>query len=118
MVPLDGRGPRHGRPPNAPKVPALADHPEVAVSIDSNEWPYQILTVRGTATVTEAEGFFPEYAAMARRYLGEAGGEQFMGLATQRFKRWARITIRPEVVRLLDFRTDLPSAWTVPSHNS
>ena len=33
---------------------------------------------------------------MARRYLGEAGGEQFMGLATQRFTRWARITIRPE----------------------
>jgi PPOX class probable F420-dependent enzyme len=107
-----------GAPPNAPKMRALADHPDVAVTIDSNEWPYQVLTIRGTATVTEVEGFFPEYAAMARRYLGAAGSEQFMGLATQRFTRWARITIRPEEVRLLDFRTDLPSAWTASSGSS
>ncbi len=107
-----------GAPPNAPKVLALADHSQVAVAIDSNEWPYQVLTVRGTAAVAEVEGFFPEYAAMARRYLGAAGGEQFMALATQRFARWARITIHPEAVRLLDFRTDLPSAWTAPSDNS
>jgi hypothetical protein len=107
-----------GAPPNAPKMQALLDRPVVAVAIDSNEWPYQVLTVRGTATVAEQEGFFPEYAAMARRYLGDAGGEQFMGLATQRFTHWARIAIRPEVVRLLDFRTDLPSAWTAPSDTS
>ena len=107
-----------GAPPNAPKMRVLADRPDVAVVIDSNEWPYQVLTIRGSATVTEMEGFFPEYAAMARRYLGEEGGEQFMGLATQRFTRWARIAIRPEEVRLLDFRTDLPSAWTAPSGSS
>jgi hypothetical protein len=113
-----GEDPLMGAPPNAPKVPALADHSEVAVAIDSNEWPYQVLTIRGIAAVTEVEGFFPEYAAMAQRYLGEAGGEQFMGLATQRFTRWARIAIRPEAARLLDFRTDLPSAWTAPSSSS
>jgi len=107
-----------GAPPNSPKVPALADHPDVAVAIDSNEWPYQVLTVRGPATVLETEGFFAEYSAMAQRYLGEAGGEQFMGLATQRFTRWARIAIRPEAVRLLDFRTDVPSAWTTSSGTS
>jgi hypothetical protein len=107
-----------GAPPTSPKMPALADHPNVAVAIDSNEWPYQVLTIRGAATITEGEGFFPEYAAMAQRYLGAAGGEQFMTLATQRFTRWARITIRPEVVRLLDFRTDLPSAWTASSGSS
>ncbi len=113
-----GEDPLMGAPPNAPKVPALADHSEVAVAIDSNEWPYQVLTIRGIAAVTEEEGFFPEYAEMAQRYLGEAGGEQFMGLATQRFTRWARIAIRPEAARLLDFRTDLPSAWTAPSSSS
>jgi hypothetical protein len=107
-----------GAPANSPKVPALAAHPDVAVAIDSNEWPYQVLTVRGTAAVAEAEGFFPEYAAMAQRYLGAAGGEQFMTLATQRFTRWTRIAIRPEAIRLLDFRTDLPSAWTAPSGNA
>ena len=93
----------------------LAERPAVALTIDGDEWPYQVLTVRGTAAVAEAAGFFPEYAAMARRYLGEAGGERFLALGAQTFARWTRIAIRPEEVRLLDFRTDLPSAWTAPS---
>ncbi len=104
-----------GAPPNSPKMRALAARPDVAVAIDSNEWPYQVLTIRGTAAVADLEGFFPEYAAMAQRYLGAAGGEQFMALARQRFTRWTRIAIRPEEVRILDFRTDLPSAWMAPS---
>jgi hypothetical protein len=101
-----------GAPPNSPKMQVLAARPAVAVAIDGNEWPYQVLTVRGTAAVAEMEGFFPEYAAMARRNLGEAGGEQLLALGRQTFTRWTRIAIRPEAVRLLDFRTDLPSAWT------
>ncbi len=107
-----------GAPPNSPKMRVLADRPAVAVTIDRDEWPYQVLTIRGTATVAEEEGFFPEYAAMAHRYLGEQGGEQFMGLGRQRFTRWTRIAVRPEDVRILDFRTDLPSAWTAPSDSS
>jgi hypothetical protein len=67
--------------------------------------------------VAEVAGFFPEYEAMARRYLGEQGGEQFMALGKQKFARWTRVAIRPEEVRILDFRTDLPSAWTAPSGN-
>src|SRR5206468_7700821 len=60
-----------GAPPNSPKMRVLADRPDVAVSIDGNEWPYRVLTVRGTAAVAEGEAFFPEFEAMARRYLGE-----------------------------------------------
>jgi hypothetical protein len=93
----------------------LAARPDVAVTIDGNEWPYRVLTVRGTAAVAEVAGCFPEYAAMARRYLGEAGGEQFLALRKQTFTRWTRIAIHPEEVRILDFQTDLPSAWTAPS---
>jgi hypothetical protein len=106
-----------GAPPNSPKMRALPDRPAVAVAIDSNEWPSQELTVRGTAVVTEREAFFPEYEAMARRYLGEAGASEFLALGRRRFARWSRIAIRPEAVRLLDFRTDLPSAWAAPSGN-
>jgi hypothetical protein len=104
-----------GAPPNSPKMRVLAARPDVAVTIDGNEWPYRVLTIRGTAAVAEVAGFFPEYAAMARRYLGEAGGEQFLALGKQTFTRWTRIAIRPEEVRILDFQTDLPSAWTAPS---
>jgi hypothetical protein len=100
-----------GAPPNAPKMKVLADHPDVAFTIDNNEWPYRVLSVRGTASVREVEGRFPEYEAMARRYLGEAAGQEFLNLQTQTFPRWTRITIRPEHVRILDFETRFPSAW-------
>jgi hypothetical protein len=105
-----------GAPPNAPKMKVLADHPDVAFTVDGNDWPYPVLSVRGTATVRlvdqPIEESFPEYAAMARRYLGEEGGEQFRALARQTFPRWTRIAIKPEEVRILDFQTRFPSAWS------
>jgi hypothetical protein len=101
-----------GAPPNAPKVRALARNPQVALSIDSDAWPYQVLTVRGAAALELVDWTFPEYAGMARRYLGEEGGQAFLALGGQTFTRWSRITIRPATVRLLDFATQLPSAWS------
>jgi hypothetical protein len=101
-----------GAPPNAPKMKVLSDHPDVALTIDGNEWPYQVLAVRGSANVQVVTAIFPEYAAMARHYLGEEGGQQFLALAGQTFSRWSRIAIRPEAVRILDFQTRFPSAWS------
>lgn len=101
-----------GAPPHAPKMKALASHPQVALSIDRDAWPYQVLTVRGAAAIELVDWTFPEYAAMARRYLGEDGGQAFLALGRQTFSRWGRIAIRPEAVRILDFATQLPSAWS------
>src|SRR5262249_48317092 len=91
-------------------VRMLADHPDVAVTIDSNEWPYGLLSLRGTATATVLGEFFPEYVAMARRYLGDEGAQQFRAQARQTFSHWTRITIRPEEVRILDSEARSPSA--------
>jgi len=105
-----------GAPPNAPKMKVLADHPNVAFTIDGNEWPYSVLSVRGLAVVRlvdqPVEETFPEYAAMARRYLGEQGGQEFQAQARRIFAHWTRIAIRPEEVRILDFKTRFPSAWS------
>ena len=106
-----------GAPPNSPKMRVLADRPAVALSIDTDTWPYRVLTVRGTvnlqvvsmASLGEA---FPEYPAMARHYLGEAGAEQFLPAARQTFSQWTRISLRPEHVRCLNFETVFPSAWS------
>ena len=105
-----------GAPPNAPKMKVLGDHPNVAFTVDSTEWPYAVLSVRGTASfqVVEqpVEKTFPEYVAMAARYLGEDGGQKFGEAARQVFARWTRIAIRPEAARILDFKQRFPSAWT------
>ena len=62
-----------GAPPNSPKMKVLTARPQVAVSIDTVEWPYQWLTVRGTAAVQVSAEPFAEYLTMARRYLGGCG---------------------------------------------
>jgi len=78
-----------GAPPNSPKMKVLTVRPQVAVSIDMAEWPYKWLTVRGTAAVQVSPEPFAEYLAMARRYLGDAGGEQFLTALRQTFHGWA-----------------------------
>ena len=105
-----------GAPPNAPKMKVLAARPQVAVSIDSIDWPYRWLKVRGTASVQVSPKPFAEYLTMARRYLGDAGGEQFLTALRQTFHGWARIAIRPEEVRILDFQGRFPSAWSSGAH--
>jgi hypothetical protein len=105
-----------GAPPNSPKMKVLAVRPQVAVSIDTVEWPYQWLTVRGTASVQVSSEPFAEYLMMARRYLGDAGGEQFLTALRQTFQGWARIAIQPQEVRLLDFQGRFPSAWSPKAH--
>jgi hypothetical protein len=103
-----------GAPPNAPKIRPLADKATVSLVIDDSQWPYKSLTVRGTARIELLEDSFPEYGEMARRYLGEQGGTEFMAARQQTFAGvgWARITIRPEEVRILDFGAgQFPSAW-------
>lgn len=103
-----------GAPPNAPKMKALTGQPTVAITIDSNDWPYQVLSVRGNAQIEIVDGFFAEYGDMAERYLGSEGRKQFLDLAGSLFSQWARITIRPDEVRMLDFGTgQFPSAWGV-----
>ena len=95
-------------PPKAPKLKALKQSPDVSVTIDSNEWPYRVLSLRGTATVTMLDDLAPEYAAAAERYLGPAEGQAWA--AQLRGKAMGRISIQPEWANILDFQTRFPSA--------
>src|SRR5512141_1996199 len=92
-------------PPKAPKLKALAKNPKVAITIDENTFPHKVLLIRGTARLEVVEGIVPEYAAAASRYFEPAMAEgwlsQLRGLVTS----MVRITITPEWVGLLDFKT-------------
>jgi hypothetical protein len=101
-----------GAPPNAPKLKVLVDDAPVAISIDTETWPYQVLTIRGTIAVDTVTEPFAEYAEMARRYLGDEGGEQFLAAARQTFSAWTRIRISPTQANLINFTTTFPSAWS------
>jgi hypothetical protein len=102
-------------PAPARRLAALRARPDVAVSIDTETSPTQVLLVRGKAQVTEVDGIDPDYAVSARQYLGEEGARQYLAMADQPGTRMARITVRPTWVGLLDFAGDrLPAVMATP----
>jgi hypothetical protein len=93
----------------APKLKALNTGDRVALTIDTNAPPNHVLSIRGTAEVTQVVGVVPEYAQAAARYLGSeyaAGYIQSLPADVP----MARIAVRPDAVVLLDFETRFPSA--------
>lgn len=97
----------HIRRPAA-RIADLRARPAVAISIDTETNPPEVLLIRGRATVTEVEGVDPDYAISARQYLGEEEGSALVAQTDQPGTRMARIAVRPEWVGLLDFQTRLP----------
>jgi PPOX class probable F420-dependent enzyme len=104
----DGTAVVLGTPLRAPKLKALTAHPQVALSIDSDSWPYHVLSIRGMATIESLADVSPEYAAAAARYFGAEQGEAWV--ARVRGMQMARIRVVPEWVGILDFETRFPSA--------
>jgi len=105
----DGEVVSMGTPARAPKLHVLPDRPEVAITIDDERvWPYRALLIRGRARVEMLDDVAPEYAAAARRYLGDEQGESWV--ASLRGLPMARISVRPAFVRVIDFVTRFPSA--------
>jgi hypothetical protein len=94
----------------AARLAALRANPRIALTIDTDTFPPQTLTIRGTAKITEVKGLAPEYTAAARRYLGEEAAGSMLASVDQPGTAQARIAVRPDWVGVLDFVTRRPSA--------
>ena len=94
----------------APKVKALIANPKVALTIDTNEPPWRILLVRGTASVEIVDGLVPEYLEASRKGTPEEQWDVFEAEVSSLYKQMARIAVTPEWAKLIDFETTLPSA--------
>jgi hypothetical protein len=92
------------------RVRALRANPDVAITIDTETFPPEVLTIRGQAEVTEVGGVAPEYARAAHRYLGSGQATPYLEQIDDPSTRMARIAVRPGWVGLLDFQTRMPSA--------
>ncbi len=102
-------GPAAGIRHPAARLAALRANPAVAITIDTDDLPPRGLTIRGRAEITEVDGIAEEYAAAARRYLGDEAADGMLAQMDQPGTRQARIAVRPTWVGLLDFDTRLPS---------
>jgi nitroimidazol reductase NimA-like FMN-containing flavoprotein (pyridoxamine 5'-phosphate oxidase superfamily) len=94
----------------SPKIAAIRENPPVAITIDTDGFPPDSLLIRGRAAVTEVEGAAPEYAAAARRYLGEEAAAAYIPEVNRPGTRMASIAVRPTWVGVLDFQTRFPNA--------
>jgi hypothetical protein len=94
----------------APKVRALEADPRVALTIDTEVQPPEILLVRGTASVEIVEGIAPEYLEASKRYVPPEQWADFERQVRGLYPRMARIRIRPEWAKLIDFQNTLPLA--------
>jgi len=99
-----------GTPPKAPKLKALARNPKVSLTIDDNTFPNKVLLIRGSARLDPVEGIAPEYALAAERYFSEEQARAWLTQLRQMITSMVRITVTPEWVGLLDFKTRFPSA--------
>jgi hypothetical protein len=98
----------HIRRPAA-RLRDLQTNPDVAISIDTETQPPEVLLLRGRAEVTEVDGVVPEYAASARQYMGGEAAAEYLAMIDKPGTRMARIAVRPTWVGLIDFETRLPA---------
>jgi len=99
-----------GSPHNAPKLKALREGAQAAVTIDTEGEPTRVLMIRGPISVEIQDGVVPEYEASARRYLGDVAGLEWVENIKQQGAKMARISLRPTWVAVLDFEKRFPSA--------
>jgi hypothetical protein len=99
-----------GGPTDAPKMQALHDGAKVAVTIDSDTMPHEVLLLRGTVHVNVVDGVVPEYAAAATRYFGPEQGEAWVEQMRSLAPQMARIVMTPEWAGVIDFQTRFPNA--------
>jgi Pyridoxamine 5'-phosphate oxidase len=99
-----------GGPPKAPKMSVLKDGDRVALTLDSNTFPYHALNVRGTVTVRVVDGVPAEYTASCRTHLGEEAGNGWNATVASLFSKFSRISIKPDWVGIIDFERRFPSA--------
>lgn len=99
-----------GTPPDAPKTKALGNGTKVAVSIDTDTMPYNVLQIRGSVRTDVVDGIPPEYEAMTLRTYGEEAGRAWLENMRPICPRMVRVFITPEWVAILDFQERFPSA--------
>ncbi|HEX5095808.1 MAG TPA: pyridoxamine 5'-phosphate oxidase family protein [Acidimicrobiia bacterium] len=97
---------------NAPKLSALREHPAVALSIDTNDFPPKILLVRGRAKLDPVDGIPDEYlqANNATKMSPEQREQWEIEIRSLYVDGMVRIVVTPTWVKLIDFDSTLPSA--------
>ena len=98
--------------PDDLKVEALRQHPQAALTIDTADFPFKVLSIRGQVTVTLVDGIADECLPTFTRYFGPEMGAAWTERTGRMSEQMARMAMRPSWVEVLDFETRFPSGMT------
>jgi hypothetical protein len=104
-----------GSDPDWYKIRALEVNPNVALTVDSTDFPPLILSVRGVATIAYDQGLPEEYVEAARRIVGEELMPQWEENVRSENRNMALVRIRPTWLKIADFVTRFPGPEHSPS---
>jgi uncharacterized pyridoxamine 5'-phosphate oxidase family protein len=95
---------------NAPKLASLRRNPAVALTIDTEVHPPNILLIRGEAVLDEVDGIPDEYLQMNGTYemTPEQRVEWELGVRSL-YESMVRIVVKPTWAKLIDFDETLPT---------
>ena len=96
--------------PRSAKVRALQRDPRVAVTIDTNDFPPNVLLIRGTATVEEIEGVPQGYLDAGHKMVDDAHYDEWAHGVRGLYDSMVEIRITPTWLTIHDFETRIPSA--------
>ena len=96
----------------AARVSALRARPDVAVTIDTEQFPPHVLLMRGKVSLQTVDGIAPEYRLSAHKYLGAEAAEAYLASIDAPGTQMVRIALRPEWVGVLDFESRMPGPMT------
>jgi hypothetical protein len=96
--------------PTSAKVKALQKNRRVAITIDTEEFPPNVLLIRGSASLELVDGVPDGYVVAARKVVPAAQMEGWEASIRALYKQMVTITITPDWAKLLDFETTLPKA--------
>jgi hypothetical protein len=97
--------------PNAAKVQALRHNPAVALTIDTEVHPPQILLLRGQAELEVVDGIPDEYLQINGSYqMTPEQRVEWEAEVRSLYDSMVRIVVVPTWAKVIDFETTLPSA--------
>ena len=95
--------------PGSAKVTALRHDPRVAVTLDSTDFPPQVLLVRGTAELEEVDGVPQGYLDAGHKMVDDEQYAVWVAGVHDLYDSMVEIRITPTWAKILDFETRLPS---------
>lgn len=95
-------------PPQWYKIRSIAANPNVALTVDSNDFPPLILSVRGEAAIEYDMGLPEEYVEASRRIVGEERMPQWEAAVRAENRNMALVRVKPTWIKVVDFETRYP----------